>query len=695
MRITLQSPHSHRYFGMTFVCWLLGLLFLAAETKSTTASSHSSLRKRKLIIGGGLAGDRFPYYVALKDANREIQCGGTLIAPDIVLTAAHCKDSDLLYADVGKYSNIEEDNDVEIEIMNPLLIMTAEGMGGSVGMLELSGAATIDKSGFIHPDHNFQERSYDVMLMKLKTSALGRQLVRVNTDAAVPVKQPGGRNEITIIGMGTTGVNSMEPKPDELKQVHVDYLTYEECIQTNSYNLSYKYELLPHMMCTFGAGIYSVRGQCYGDSGGPYILKGEVPADDVQVAVVSWAVNCANEVFPMVGSRTSDPDTVKFIKEVTCSMSSNPPADLCAEENNSAQNLQSRIDVPDGVKVSVRIFADPFGHELKWRLQDRLNQSIVYAEVPYGEIKGDHMFQDVIVPPGGELKFTIDDAAQDGIFGDSDSILYEIVLPDQNTNGEIVVVAGNGQFGSSKEEEFRIPQIGENAAAIFRAANEDVVGADEYATVVGPTAPFKIYIKFADYHEDAAWKVTSDDGTKIYASKHANDYRYGNDVTEEVELPPGKYQFTISDRRGTDDYRAFNFYKLSYLNRQQRSGLGGEETVLYKSDGLFEGESISHAFEIPVTAVGGTSPSTPSADQGIVIGDLGFLEEAQLELCKEAKNYCTKNDSCCSNICLGFRCQPGADDVSAASGSVASGGRERSKTSGYGGSAHRGGFGRA
>eukprot|EP00536_Pseudo-nitzschia_multiseries_P010348 jgi/Psemu1/202970/e_gw1.311.54.1 len=141
--------------------------------------------------------------------------------------------------------------------------------------------------------------------MKLKRPALGRQLIHINTDPDFPVKQPGGRNEITIIGMGTTSVSGMEPKPDELKQVHVDYLTYEECLQTNSYNLSYKFELLPHMMCTFGVGIYSQRGQCYGDSGGPYIVKGATPTEDVQVAVVSWAVNCASEVFPMVGSRIS------------------------------------------------------------------------------------------------------------------------------------------------------------------------------------------------------------------------------------------------------------------------------------------------------------------------------------------------------------------------------------------------------
>lgn len=713
-----RTHNTNSGFRMASSCLLLGLVLLASVSslaKAESEESHSLLRGRNLIIGGGTTGDRFPYYVALKDANREIQCGGTLIAPDIVLTAAHCRNSDLIYADVGKYSNIEEDGDEEIEIVDPLLMKSAAATGGTVGMLESSGAATIDKSGFIHPQHDLQKRSYDVMLMKLKKPALGRKLMKINEDPAFPVKQAGGRNEITIIGMGTTSTNGFAPKPDELKQVHVDYLTYEECIKTNSFNLNYKFELLPHMMCTFGSGIYSQRGQCYGDSGGPYIVKGRSAAEDTQVAVVSWAVNCASDVFPMVGSRTSDPHTLKFIKEVTCSMSTMPPQGLCSEENNGASNLSSRLNVPNGVTVSVRIFADPFGHELKWQLVDRSDEKLVYAEIPYGMISGDHLFQDVVVPAGGELKFKIDDAAQDGIFGDSDAILYEIVLQDQNTNNEIIMVEGNGKFGNSKEEDFRVPLVGENTAAYFRAANEDVAS-DRYASVTGPTAPLKIYIKFADYHEDTAWKVTSVDGTKIFASKNANSYRLGDDVTEEVDLPAGQYRFTISDRRGTDEYRAFKFYQLSYLDRKtQRSGLTGGETIVYTSDGTFEGESISHDFVIPVAAVDDSSSySSSPADQGIIFGELDLMDEAQEapavkveekpsemtqdeEICTGVADgdYCVSNASCCSQFCRGFRCQPDPN-VKAPVSTVT--GRQRVKTGsygGYGGSSRGGGYARA
>jgi Trypsin len=45
------------------------------------------------IVGGDVVGssERFPYYVALLNSKYSHVCGGSLIAPDAVLTAAHCK----------------------------------------------------------------------------------------------------------------------------------------------------------------------------------------------------------------------------------------------------------------------------------------------------------------------------------------------------------------------------------------------------------------------------------------------------------------------------------------------------------------------------------------------------------------------------------------------------------------------------
>ena len=68
----------------------------AAETKqnhlrSSSLQSSPPQNDRSLVIGGHDAvKNRYPYYVALQTADNNTECGGTLIAPDVVLTAAHC-----------------------------------------------------------------------------------------------------------------------------------------------------------------------------------------------------------------------------------------------------------------------------------------------------------------------------------------------------------------------------------------------------------------------------------------------------------------------------------------------------------------------------------------------------------------------------------------------------------------------------
>ena len=70
-------------------------------TNNTTTSNEvilSATQRRKLqrastkIIGGvDTRRGRFPYYVGLFDKRMTLICGGSLIASDVVITAAHCQ----------------------------------------------------------------------------------------------------------------------------------------------------------------------------------------------------------------------------------------------------------------------------------------------------------------------------------------------------------------------------------------------------------------------------------------------------------------------------------------------------------------------------------------------------------------------------------------------------------------------------
>lgn len=495
-----------------------------------------------------------------------------------------------------------------------------------VKYFQQSGDAIVDPSGFIHPQHNLKERKYDVMLMKLKRAST-KPTVKVNFDPDVPVKKANG-NEIVVIGLGRTEVGGA--KPDLLQQVYLDFIPYEDCIDTAAYNVDYKFELLPDMMCTHGVGLFNARGQCYGDSGGPYLDLGANPSEDKQVGVVSWAVNCASTLFPMVGSRTSASEA--FIRDVTCAITVDPTTRLCSVVESKSPDL---VEVTDGVMVSVNVYSDPYGHEIAWKIMS-LDLFQVYAERSFGSIQGDHDFYEVKLPAGQDFIFSITDAADDGIFGDVDAKLYEIVYIEQGSN--IVLLEGDGLFKSGRRDNFRVP-----------SANEvmNIQPLPDSPANVYTAGGMKVFVRFefGDYHEDLSWSITDAyDESNVFVFKDYDSYRYGKQVMEQVQLPKGSYRFVVRDRRGTDDYRAFESYRLSYQDEN------GAYVSVLESQGVFMGEETVHEFNLPLHGVG-QRPGADASTGGVSIG-----------ACVSFGLQCSRHEDCCSGRCANGVCRSATTD---------------------------------
>jgi hypothetical protein len=537
--------------------------------------------------------------------------------------------SNLKWAMVGKFwldNNNHNDNHERIAIVNPLENDVQDQ--AIVRYFQQSGDAIVDPSGFIHPQHNLKERRYDVMLMKL-AKASTHPTVKVNFDPEIPVQKSSG-NEIVVIGLGRTDVGG--PKPDLLQQVYLDFIPYQDCIDTAAYNVDYKFELLPDMMCTQGVGIYSARGQCYGDSGGPYLQVGTNPSQDVQVGLVSWAVNCASPVFPMVGSRTSA--SQEFIRDVTCAITVDPTTPLCSVTDDTA-TAPDLVQVTNGVTVSVNIYSDPFGHEVAWKILSP-DLSRVYAQRSFGDIQGDHDFYNVQLPAGQDFVFSITDAADDGIFGDVDAKLYEIVLLDQDMN--VVLLQGDGLFKTGRRDNFRVP-LPEEYVSIQPLPEK-------------PAEPFvaggnmKVFVRFdfGDYHEDLSWSITDAfDESNVFVFKDYDSYRYGDQVMEQLTLPKGSYHFIVRDRRGTDDFRAFESFRLSYQDEN------GDYVSVLESQGAFLGERTVHEFNLPL--YGGQRPQA-SINPGVVA----------VEACVSFGFQCSVHGDCCSGRCANSVCRSGTTD---------------------------------
>ena len=277
----------------------------------------------RIVNGATTTEGRFPYYVAVYRQNGAFVCGGTLIAPDIVLTAHHCDTGDLGSVVVGEWSE---------QMNNPNAVEER-------GIVQVIG----------NPSFSYNVRVHDQLILKLSAPSSFAYMKNVNMDPNVPSV---AGTTITTIGLGVT-----DPKGNNLsnflEEFDSSYLPNAQCQQIQNGGYSYQQQIHDDQICLQGQG-----GQCYGDSGGPQLLLGQTADQDIQVGIVSWyvrwrkfvslsrlwsshctvwllqffvlflfrGVDCGMDGFPSVGSRTS---SGTFIKDTACQISSYPPPILC------------------------------------------------------------------------------------------------------------------------------------------------------------------------------------------------------------------------------------------------------------------------------------------------------------------------------------------------------------------------------
>lgn len=210
---------------------VVGLLAGAATALAGAAVGPSAMAAddpggvSPMIVGGGDADQTYSFMVSLQDGGNHF-CGGSLISPEWVLTAAHCVEGTDA-ASVG------------------LRIGSNEYATGG----EEAQAAEI----IVHDGYDGQSPGNDIALVKLSAPATSAP-VTIAGDAA-----PG--TESRLLGWGQT---CPEPggcgAPDYLQQLDVSVLDAGDCTGIDG-----SLEL-----CTSNPG--GNAGACYGDSGGPQIV---------------------------------------------------------------------------------------------------------------------------------------------------------------------------------------------------------------------------------------------------------------------------------------------------------------------------------------------------------------------------------------------------------------------------------------
>ncbi|ERE68699.1 serine protease 29-like protein [Cricetulus griseus] len=233
------------------------------------------------IVGGHNARQgKWPWQVSLRIYSYYMTswvhiCGGSIIHPQWVLTAAHC---------------IHKRN------ADPSSFRIHAGDVYLYGGKELLKVSQI----IIHPDYVNGVLGSDVALLRLEKS-LGCS-ANIN-----PVKLTSGSLEVTsrypcwVTGWGMTHVYESLPPPYRLQQVRVKIVDNAICEQIYHNATRHYYQgrklIQDDMLCAGSEG----RGACYGDSGGPLVCR--VAGSWNLVGVVSWGYRCSMRNTPGVYAR--------------------------------------------------------------------------------------------------------------------------------------------------------------------------------------------------------------------------------------------------------------------------------------------------------------------------------------------------------------------------------------------------------
>lgn len=271
---------------------------------------------RPQIVGGTNAGPTDnPFQVALLNGavtnNADAQfCGGTLVRPNFVVTAAHC--SDFVTA-----------NQVQVLTGTRRL----DGTGARRDVLRI----------VIHPNWNSNNMDNDVAVWELSTAETGIPLAGLATEDG-PV---GAKLLTTGWGALTEGGAS----PIDLQRVNVPLVQEANCNDANSY----RGNLTQNMICAgFDAGGLD---SCQGDSGGP-LTRGN--NNSILTGIVSWGWGCALPNLYGVYTRVSMAGIRNFIEGViegviqpaTCRGMANTKV---GTSGNDVINGTSSVDVISGL----------------------------------------------------------------------------------------------------------------------------------------------------------------------------------------------------------------------------------------------------------------------------------------------------------------------------------------------------------
>lgn len=222
----------------------------AAAAATALLCAPGAVAAPQPIVGGTTTTTTaYPFMMQITDASQSQFCGGTLVAANKVVTAAHCM--------VGETTS------------------SVRVVGGRTYLNGTNGTVSKVSKIWINPDYTDATNGDDVAVLTLSTSMSYTPASYVApTDTGVYATGATAR----IIGWGTTSENGSSS--NQLRTATVPIVSNTSCAG------SYGSEFVANDMVCAG---YTSGGvdTCQGDSGGPLLIGG------VLAGITSWGEGCA------------------------------------------------------------------------------------------------------------------------------------------------------------------------------------------------------------------------------------------------------------------------------------------------------------------------------------------------------------------------------------------------------------------